>query len=83
MLKNHLNYHKDNVFKRFFRSMIKNQNESIENTVIRDIRNLFEHEEDEHYYKPLSSGVIIILNTKVTVIETKHYQLKKIKLNHI
>ena len=29
-------------------------------------------------------GVIIILNAKVTVIETKHYQLKNIlrKLNH-
>ena len=50
--------------------------------------NLFEHEEEENYYKPVrvvTVGVIIILNVKVTVIEIKHYQLKNIliKLVHI
>ena len=51
--------------------------------MIRDITNRFEH---EHYYEKLLRkllltskswmfGVIIILNTKVMMIEIKHYQL--------
>ena len=43
--------------------------------IIRDIRKLLEHEEEDSY-KPVKAGnfwVVIILNMKVTVIETKHY----------
>ena len=54
--------------------------------IIRDIKNLFEHEEKENYYKPVKTsnfGITIILNIKVKAIE-KHYQLKNflLKLNH-
>ena len=55
--------------------------------ILRDIKNHFEHEEEENYYKPVrvTFGVTIILNKKVMVIEIKHYLLKNIltKLVHI
>ena len=56
---------------------------SIKDRVLRNIKNLFEHEkEEENYYKPVRVsnffGVTVILNTKVMVIEIKHYQLKNI-----
>ena len=51
---------------------IKKQNKGIKDRIIRDIRDIFEHEED-NYYKPV--WVTIILNITVKVIE-KHYQLK-------
>ena len=34
---------------------LKKENEAIKNRVIRDIRNLFEHEEED-YFKPLRVG---------------------------
>ena len=54
--------------------------------MFRDNKNLFEHEEEKNYYKSVRvSNFWIILNTKVTVIEIKHYQLKNIlrRLGHI
>ena len=62
------------------------EKENKANKAVRDIRNLFEHEE-ENYYKPLrvgSFGVILILIKKEMVIEIKHYKLKNIliKLDH-
>ena len=56
--------------------------------VLRDIKNIFEHEEEEKYYKPVTVSYFWsdnLLNTKVTVIEKKHHQLKNIllKLDHI
>ena len=57
--------------------------------MLRDIKNLFEHEK-ENYYHPVTvnnfwSNITIMLNMKVRAIEIKHYQLKNIliKLNHI
>ena len=46
---------------------MKKENKAIKNRIIRDIRNLFEYEED--YYKPVM---------KVTMIKIKHYQLNNI-----
>ena len=62
---------------------LKKESEVIKNKVIKDIRNLFEHEEKD-YYEP-NSGVTIILNMKIMVIEVKLYQLENIliKLDHI
>ena len=51
---------------------LQKENEATKNRIIRDIRNLFEHEEDD--YKPVrvsKFGVIIIFNMKVTVIKNK------------
>ena len=72
-----LNLKEENIIKdiRIFFRQIKDR--TIKDRTIRDIKNLFEHEEEkENYYKPTS--VTIMLNTKVTVIEIKHYQLKNI-----
>ena len=59
-------------------------NKAIKDTIIRDIRDLFEYEGD--YYKPVTVifGVTIILNMKVKGREIKHFQLKNIltKLDH-
>ena len=62
------------------------ETKAIKNKILRDIKNLFEQEK-EGYYEPVKViifGKIIILNKKVTMIEIKHYQLKKIliKLDH-
>ena len=48
--------------------------------MLRGVKNHFELEEEGNYYKPVRVifGVTIILNTNVTVIEIKHYQLKNI-----
>ena len=62
--------------------ILKKENEAIIDRVFRDIRNLFEHEEQD-YYKPVEHvifGATIILNMKVTVIEIKHCQLKNISM---
>ena len=51
---------------------LQKENEATKNRIIRDIRNLFEHEED--HYKPVRVSkfrVIIIFNMKVTVIKNK------------
>ena len=69
-----------NIFRR------EKETKAIKARIPRDIKNLFEHEEEENYYKPVRviSGVTVILNMKVIMIEIKHYQLKNIlrKLNH-
>ena len=59
---------------------LKKESKVIKDRILRDIRSLLEHEEKENYYKPVKVffRVIIILNTKVTVIKIKHYQLKNI-----
>ena len=67
--------------------ILKKNNGTIKDKVIRDIRNLFEHEKED-YYKPArvhDFGETNIFNMKVTVIKTKHYKLKNIliKLDHI
>ena len=48
--------------------------------ILRDIKNLFEHEEED-YYKPVTVtifGVTIVLNTKITLIQIKTYHLNNI-----
>ena len=54
---------------------VKKENEAIKDKIIRDIKSLFEQQE-EHYYKPvrvLIFGIIIILKMKEVVIEIKTY----------
>ena len=62
----------------------RKRTETIKDRVLRDIKNLFEREEEENY-KRVIFGVTITLNTKVTMIEIKHYQLRNIliKFDHI
>ena len=83
-LKKELNYTviKDasNLFRR------EKETKAITDGILRDIKNLFEHEEKKYYYQPVrvsNFGVIIILNTKVSMIEIKHHQNILIKLDHI
>ena len=64
---------------------LKEENLAIKERVIRNIKNLFEYEDD--YYKIVGLGNFWsnnIFNMKVMVIEVKHYQLKNIliKLEH-
>ena len=64
---------------------LKEENVAIKERVIRNIKNLFEYEDD--YYKIVRLGNFWsnnIFNMKVMVIEVKHYQLKNIliKLEH-
>ena len=67
---------------------LEKDTKAIKDRILRDIKNLFEHAEED-YYKPVRVrrifGVKIILNIKVTVISRKHYQLKNIliKLDHV
>ena len=56
---------------------MRKENEAIKDRIIRDNKDLFEHNEG-NYFKETSFGVTIILNTKVTVIKIQHYQLKNI-----
>ena len=65
---------------------LKKEREAIKDKIVRDIRNLLEHEEED-YYKPvrvINFWRTVIINMKVMVIEIKHYQLKNIliKLDH-
>ena len=49
---------------------LQKENKTVNNKILRDIRNFFEHEE-KYYYKPVTVnnfGVIIILNIKVKMI---------------
>ena len=67
---------------------MKKENKAIKDIILRDIRNLFDDDEAETYYNAIRVtifGITIILNMKVMLIETKHYQLKNIlrKLDHI
>ena len=78
-LKEELNYTAIKHVRNPFR--LEKEAEVIKDKILRDIENLFEHEEEENYYKPIivsNFWVTIILNTKVTVIEIKNYQLKNI-----
>ena len=36
---------------------LRKQNNVIKDRILRDIRNLFEHEEEENYYKPVSVSI--------------------------
>ena len=52
------------------------------------LKNLFEHEEEENYYKPVRVSNFWnnnYIEYKTNMIEIKHYQLKNIliKLDHI
>ena len=78
--KKELNYTLIKDIRNLFR-LVK-ETKAIKDKKLKDIKNFFEHEE-ENYYKPVR--VTIILNMKVTVIEMKHCQLKNIliKLEHI
>ena len=62
---------------------LKKENKAIKDRIIRVIRNLFEHEEEDSY-KSVRIAITIILNLKVKVIE-KRYQLEDIliKLDRI
>ena len=65
---------------------LKKESEAIKDKIVRDIRNLLEHEEED-YYKPvrvINFWKAVIINMKVMVIEIKLYQLKNIliKLGH-
>lgn len=65
------------------RFRLKQENEEVNERIIRDIKNLFELED---YYKPVTVGHINsnISNLKVIVIEIKYYQSNNSlkKLNH-
>ena len=55
------------------------ETKAVKDGILRDIKNLYEHEEEElNYYKLVIFGVAIVLNMKVMVKEIKHYQLKNI-----
>ena len=75
-LKKKLNYTALKDVRELFRN--ERETKAIKDRILCDIKNLFECEETS--YKPVRIfvGVTISLNTKVMVIETKHYQLKKI-----
>ena len=64
------------------------ETKAIKDKILRDIHNLFEHEEEENYYKPVRASNFwnsTYIENQVMVIEIKHYQLKNIllKLDHI
>ena len=61
---------------------------AVKDRVLRDINNLFEHEEEGNHFKPVRVSNFWSHNYieyEVTVIEIKHYQLKNtlMKLDHI
>ena len=65
---------------------LRKESEAIKDKIVRDIRNLLEHEEED-YYKPvrvINFWRTVIINMKVMVIGIRHYQLKNIliKLDH-
>ena len=80
-LKNQLNYTEIKDIRILFR--LEKETEAIIDRILRDNKNVFEHEEEKNYYKPLR--VSNFWSRKVTVIEIKQYQLKNIliKLDHI
>ena len=57
---------------------IKNENKAIQYRTIRDIRTLFEQQEENDFYKRIRAGIKIgikiLENIKVVVIEIKTYQ---------
>ena len=86
-LKKELNYSAITDIRNSFR--LEKESKGIKDRLLRDIKNLFEHEEEEeNYYKLVRVSNFEsnnYMNTKVMVIEIKHYQLKNIltKLDHI
>ena len=69
-------------------SELEKENKAIKQRIIGEEILLSIKENNLIYYQPARQvifGVIIMLNIKVTVIETKHYQLKNIsiKVDHI
>ena len=68
---------------------LEKESKAIKDTLLTDIRNLFEHkEEEENYYKPVRVSTFWSNNNidyEITVLEVKYYQLKNIliKLDHI
>ena len=60
---------------------------AIKDRILKYIKNLFEHEEEENYYEPVRVSNFWsnnLLNTTVTVTEIKHNQFENIlmKLDH-
>ena len=51
VLKTELNYATIKDIRNLYR--LKKETKKIKNRILRDIRNLFEHEEEENYYKPV------------------------------
>ena len=85
-LKTELNYTTIKDKRSYFR--LEKETQVIKYRILRDVENPFEHEEEGKYYKPVRVSNrcrTVILNTKVTVIEIKHYCLKNIfiKLDYI
>ena len=85
-LKKELNYTAIKDISNLFRQ--EKEIKAVKYRILRDIKNLFEHEEGENYYKPVRVSNFWSNNyieSKVLVIEKKHYQLKNIltKLDHI
>ena len=71
-LKKKLNYIAIKDIRNLFR--LEKEVKAIKDRILRDIKNCFQHEE-ENYYKPVrinNFGVTITLDTKVTVIQIKH-----------
>ena len=50
-LKKELNYTTIKDMRSLFR--LEKETKAIKNRILRDIKNLFEHEEEENYYKPV------------------------------
>ena len=86
-LKRELDYTAIKDIRNLFRQ--KKETKEIKDRILRDIKNRYEQEEEEqNYYKQVRVSNFLsnnILNTKVTVTEIKHYQLKNIliTLDHI
>ena len=59
-----------------YESRKKPKKKAIKDRINRDIKILFEQEED--YYKSVRVGTTIKLNMKVMVIEIKPYQMKNV-----
>ena len=57
---------------------MKKENEVIKDRIIRDIRNLFKHEEEDCYepVREVIFGVTVILKMKAVVTEIRNYHLK-------
>ena len=52
----------------------KKENEAIKDRIIREIKILFEQQQEDYYKTIRIFGIIIISNSKVAVLEVKPYQ---------
>ena len=75
-LKNEINYTATKYLINHFR--LKKENEAIPESVIRAIRNLFQHDEESIISEYVIFEVVTISNMKAIVIKIKLYQLKNI-----